>query len=137
MNRYYDKRLRMANLTIFDIDTYMKISPTMRKKILYYTSSKTDKLYDRPHYSNSDFDNEVLIFGRDSPELFFNYDDRIMSCDAEEEANASGAEQHTAQWYENYLTAFHGKQCDLQCIYAGVNRSSGMSYLRFGYIIKP
>jgi len=106
------------------------------KKNRYHTNSKTTELTDRPHCTNHDFDNPVLIFGNDSPELFFNYDDRIMSSDAEEKANASGAKQHTAQWYENYLTAFHGKQCDLQCIYAGVNRSSGYPWLCFGYKIE-
>ncbi len=103
------------------------------------TNSMTAILHDQPHYSDRTFDKEQTIFGRKEKGLSYDYDDRLWQWDwdkskeARATAESSGANLHTAQFYQEYLSAYFGKKIILKHIIAGINKSNGYPYLMFGY----
>lgn len=95
------------------------------------------------HYSDEEAKGDpITVFGSASSNLFYNYDDRLCG-DAWSEGLKKAKAKHepkTAKFYEVALQHFHNEECpgctiDLRHVMLGVNRSSGYSYLVFGYII--
>lgn len=89
------------------------------------------------HYSDPNAGREMTVFGSPKEGLFYNYDDRLLGQkwhDAISEGLKNGIPKNTAALYEHALNRFHDtSSVDLQHIILGCNRSSGFSYLVFGY----
>ena len=107
------------------------------------TLNKNEVLESTPHYSDSRFKDEQTVFGKPDKILSYEYSDRLIERDydkskqASTSAHNSGAEYKTAQWYENYLSAYFGKPVEIRHIAAGVNRSDGWDYRVFGFVVLP
>jgi hypothetical protein len=102
------------------------------------TFNMNASLHDNPHYTEKIFDDYQTIFGKKEDGLNYDYSDRIWqwNYDKAEKSSKKAAERfsyHTANYYQEYLSLFFGKSIQLKHIYAGVNVSSGYSYLIFGY----
>lgn len=103
-----------------------------------------DAILPRVHYTNEYyFKKERTIWGSESKELFYNYDDRIESKDARDKTNAKMKEFYqnsesgfcwTARWIQTYLEFFHGHKVTLKHVIGGVNKSNFFSYYVYGYI---
>ena len=96
---------------------------------------------DDPHYTDRRFDGgkALVVYGKETVGGKADYSDRIWQWNpvkaerAAKTATESGARPHTCRWYEAYLSAFMEKPITITCIKAGVNVSSGYSYLLFFY----
>lgn len=91
------------------------------------------------HYLDERYTNgDVTVYGSARDDLFYNYDDRLMShgnhSAATAVANASSAAKNTPAWWIVYLKAIHGAtRLDLRHIMTGVNKGNGFQYLVLGY----
>jgi len=90
-----------------------------------------------PHYLDERFKHgkKLTVFGSERAGLFYNHSDRIISTEATEAADRSGAKRKTARWFQEYLTAFHGEPVKLEHILVGVNGMSGYAYHAYGYTL--
>lgn len=82
----------------------------------------------------------ITVFGEKKHGLFYNYDDRLFGTawNAGLELAATQATPKTARYYEIALNHFHQvDDVNLQHVMLGCNRSSGYSYLIFGYTYTP
>ncbi len=87
------------------------------------------------HYSEPDT-RERTVFGSPKPGLFYNYSDRLYGDEWTKgiELAALKAKPDTAAFFEIALNHFHNTNTvNLQHVILGLNRSSGYSYLIFGY----
>lgn len=98
-------------------------------------TDKTQVIRTFLHYSDSDANKTLTVFGSKKRDLFYNYDDRLIGEKWIEGLKLAEkqAEKDTARYYEIALSHFHDAEVDLQHIILGCNRSSGYSYLVFGY----
>lgn len=88
------------------------------------------------HYTDAQAGSEITVFGEARPELFYNYDDRLLGTEWYEglELAAQQATPKTARYYEIALNHFHQvDDVNLRHVMLGCNRISGNSYLIFGY----
>jgi hypothetical protein len=102
------------------------------------TFCMSKKLHTSPHYTDSRFDEEQVIFGKKEGKLGWDYSDRFSSWDYEKDKAARVAakdkfEYGTANYFQEYLGWFFEREVVLKCIIAGVNKSNGYPYLVFGY----
>lgn len=97
-----------------------------------------DEQLSYPHYSDKRWDEVNTIFGRETSDLHYNYDDRLY-VDGEAhrrgEAKAKNETRNTARYWLEYLKAYYEKDILLKYIGAGSNRSSGYPYWVLGYKI--
>ena len=102
----------------------------------YVTTDKKTPFNTSLHYSNPTARQERTVFGRSEKDLFYNYDDRLIS---EKwfiglEKAKTQAEPNTAEFYEIALNHFHdAEDVNLKHVILGCNMSNGFSYLIFGY----
>lgn len=99
-------------------------------------TDKERKLRTFLHYSDRDANNQLTVFGEAREGLFYNYDDRLFGEEKWREGLKLAAEQakkESARYFEIALSHFHGKPVNLEHVVLGCNRSSGFSYLVFGY----
>jgi hypothetical protein len=90
------------------------------------------------HYADPDASKELDVFGEKKEGLFYNYDDRLCGKKWREglALAAKQAEVGSARFYEIALNHFHdASDVDLQHVILGCNRSTGFSYLVFGYTV--
>ncbi len=88
------------------------------------------------HYTDPDACREVTVFGEERPGLFYNYSDRLYGDLWSEGCKLADtqAKPKTARYFEIVLNHLHGAtDVNLQHVSLGCNRSSGYSYLIFGY----
>jgi hypothetical protein len=106
------------------------------------TFDKTVKLETYPHYTDRRFNEEQTVFGKEHPDLHYDYDDRIVQWDrtkskeAWEYATNTGKTKHSCEFFEAYLSYFFDKPVEIKHILAGVNRGNGCPYCVFGYRYK-
>lgn len=88
------------------------------------------------HYSDPTANQERTVFGTPKKGLFYNYADRLCGTKWNEGwiKAKEQATPNTAKFFEIVLNHFHDSEnVDLQHVILGCNRSSGYSYLVFGY----
>jgi len=88
------------------------------------------------HYSDPTAGQERTVFGVAKQGLFYNYSDRLCGDEWNKgwEAASKEATPRTARFFEIVLNHFHdSKDVNLQHVILGCNRSTGYSYLVFGY----
>jgi hypothetical protein len=88
------------------------------------------------HYNDPQALEELTVFGEEKDGLFYNYDDRLYGKKWNEGLTLAEkqAAKGSARFYEIALNHFHDtNDVDLQHVILGCNRSSGFSYLVFGY----
>ena len=125
--------LRQFSNRIEDFDEYGR-EMTFKPMVCW---DKTVPIRHFLHYSDPQANQVLDVFGRQSPNLFYNYDDRLIG----EEWNAGvklavekGLTPFSVLWYECILNRFHGStDVNIGHIQLGCNRSNGYSYLVFGY----
>lgn len=89
-------------------------------------------------YSTHAGGKETTIFGMEEPELDYLYSDRIeedrdLVAAARKKADESGAQQKTARWFQNYLSAYLGYPIELKRIVIGSKPTNGLGYQIFGF----
>jgi len=102
------------------------------------TFNMDEILHDDPHYSDYRFKKDQTIFGVEEDGLEYDYSDRFWQWNwskVEESSKYATTKfnRRTANWYQEYLSFFFDKPVELKHIIAGVNVSTGYSYLIFGY----
>ena len=87
------------------------------------------------HYSDRDRNREICVFGEARDGLFYNYDDRLPHPKWQEGLNVATTQavKNSARYFEIALSHIHDKSCNVEHILLGCNKSSGFSYLVFGY----
>lgn len=86
------------------------------------------------HYTASNAYVARTVFGCERKGLFYNYDDRIRSVDAEDAADASSYQKNSVGWWTAYLNAFHkSNDVKIEHVLSACNRSTGYQYFVFGY----
>ena len=112
---------------------------TFRPCAPYATTNKDDEFRTNMHYSEPEADlrDPITVFGAAKKGLFYNYSDRLYSDEWNEgweKAKKAKLKLKTARYFEAVLNHFHGStDVNLQHVMLGVNRSTGYSYLVFGY----
>ena len=88
------------------------------------------------HYSDPTANQERTVFGAPKKGLFYNYSDRLYGKKWDEgwKLAKEQAALQTIHFFEIALNHFHDSDnVDLQHVILGCNRSTGYSYLIFGY----
>lgn len=99
-------------------------------------------LYTSPHYTDRRFNEAQTVFGAEQDGLHYDYSDRLFQWnpqkadDAVNTANGSGTVKRSADWYEQYLSAYCDKPVELKHVLAGCNVATGYPYIVFGYTFK-
>lgn len=94
------------------------------------------------HYTDPEANerNPITVFGKAKKSLSYNYSDRLFGNEwifAWDESLNKGLKKNSALFFEYILKKFHNvESVDLQHVLLGVNRSSGHSYMVFGYTYK-
>lgn len=101
--------------------------------------SMNEEIYNiAPHYTDSHFKTARTVWGAEENGISYDYSDRLWEWDydkakAASEAASIHARPRTAQWFQDYLSAYHGKPVILRHIMAGFNLGNGYPYQVFGY----
>jgi hypothetical protein len=110
---------------------------------IYNNTDKTACLENmNPHYTNPLFDKGQThtVFGKESKELHYVYNDRIQGSVWDycwNRATNEGMEEVTASKIEKALSYFYDDDTlDIQHIQVGVNRATGFSYHVYGFTAK-
>ena len=91
-----------------------------------------------PHYTNPRFKTARTVWGAEEEGLSYDYSDRLWEWDydkakAASQSASATAKRGTAQWFQDYLSAYYGEPVELCYIMAGFNLGNGYPYQVFGY----
>lgn len=79
------------------------------------------------------------VFGAPMDGMEYVYSDRLMEWDLQKynkSVDAVTAEDHTSEWYEEFLSLYFEKPVELVHMRIGVNVSSGYQYNVYGFRYK-
>lgn len=92
-----------------------------------------------PSWSDPKFQTAQDIFGHEEKDIHYVYSDRLYEWDpqkakdSERIVNEKGISGKTGRWYQEYLSAYFGKEVEIVNIKSGCNVATGYPYLVFGF----